>query len=92
MRALIISFVGGLALAASAQATPIPPPPGAIAASAAPAIELIGGDSVGTGTGIIGKTVREVCGGVAALGIGVGDPSSQFAKSSLSISWIILVG
>jgi hypothetical protein len=82
MRALIISFVGGLALAASAQATPIPPPPGAIAASAAPAIELIGGDSVGTGTGIIGKTVREVCGGVAAFGIGGGEPSFHSLKAA----------
>jgi hypothetical protein len=41
MRALILAFVSGLALAASAQAAPLVPNPASIELDAAPPIELV---------------------------------------------------
>jgi hypothetical protein len=43
MRALILAFVFGLALSASAQAAPHAPYPASIELGAAPPIELVGG-------------------------------------------------
>jgi hypothetical protein len=43
MRASILAFVGGLALAASAQAVPLAPNPGSIELVVAPPVELVAG-------------------------------------------------
>lgn len=43
MRALILAFVGGLAFAASAQATPLSPKPAPIEVGVVPPVELVSG-------------------------------------------------
>jgi len=75
MRALILTFALGLALAASAQAALLAPQPAAIELDAAPLAELVSGGWGGGGTGTIGKIAGETCVGVAALRTGGGDPA-----------------
>jgi hypothetical protein len=58
MRAMIVAFVLGLALAASAQAAPLAPKPAAIELGTAPPIELIDHGCGRIGTASTGRTTE----------------------------------
>ena len=68
MRAVIVAFVSGAALAAvSAQADPFTLVPSAMEFGAAPPVELVFGGWGSGWLGTIGKIVGETCVGVAAF-------------------------